>query len=278
MHAQGAAGPTTVVRPQVREPAPGVLPGAGRGRATTREAEPRRPSSARPSRPARDRRSWTRVLADGAAAAVSDVDFDLRTRVRAVHAEAEQAIDDGDPGENWARFDSWLRDRLTYEATQTCALLRERTASLTTLLNFHLDQPGRAPLQPPPLPPLPELFEHVPQRSAPTDSRRPLATRGRALLVSAYGGVMMTFVLARLARLAVPMWLLVAAALVAAIALSGASLAGDRKRQLERRRSRAKTLVRHCTDSHLLSAGKFTRDALRTAQQDLRDACEERAG
>jgi hypothetical protein len=269
-------GPTTVVRPQPREPAPGVHLGAGPGRTIVREPGPRRP--ARASRPARDRRSWTRVLADGAAAAASDVDFDLRTRVRAVLAEAEQAIDDGDPGENWSRFDHWLRDRLTFEATRTCALLQERTAGLASVLNFHLDQPGRAPLQPPPVPPLPELFEHLPQRGAPKNSRRPLATRGRTLLLSAYGGVMMTFVLARLAKLAVPTWLLVAAALVAAVALSGASLAGDRTRQLERRRSRAKTLVRHCTDGYLLGAGKFTRDALRTAQQHLRDACEERDG
>jgi len=102
---------------------------------------------------------------------------------------------------------------------------------------------------------------------------RPLAARGRTLLASAYGGVMMIVVLPRLAGLALPHWMLVAGALTAAAALGCAALAGERSRGLERRRTGAKADTRHCTDGFLLAVGKFTRDALRDAQQQLRQEC-----
>jgi hypothetical protein len=70
-----------------------------------------------------------------------------------------------------------------------------------------------------------------------------------------------------------PLWVVVGGALGAALLLGGAALSGERKRQLETRRNRAKSLVRHCADGFLLVAGKHTRDTLRRAQQQLRDEC-----
>lgn len=227
----------------------------------------RRPSTAGPS--------WQQVLGDGAAAVSSDVDFDLRTRVRTVLAEAERAVDEGDPDQNWTELDGWLRERLVHEAQLTCALLTARVQDVAAKLGTHLG--GATPSAVvPPLPAREELFEHVPPRRPVTDGR-PLATRGQALVRSAYGGVLMSFVLPRLAGLKIPMWVLGAGALITAIALVAATLMGERKRRLDRARTQARTIVRSCTDGFLLSASKHTRDALRSAQQQLRDECAARA-
>ena len=242
-----------------------VLPGS-------QEDKPRKPGR-RPSPPGP---SWQQVLGDGFAAASSDVDFDLRVRMRAVAAEAERAIDDGHVDRAWADFDSRLRDRLVYEAQQTCTLLTARVEAVAATLRAHLDAATPNPVVLP-LPTRDHLFEHV-QPHRPTAGGRPLATRGQALLRSAYGGILMAFVIPRLAGLKVPIWVLAAGASITAIALVVATVLGERKRRLDRLRSQARRTVRHCTDGFLLSAGKHTRDALRSAQQQLRDDCAARAG
>jgi hypothetical protein len=116
------------------------------------------------------------------------------------------------------------------------------------------------------------LFAHAPER-LPTASGRPLATRGQALMRAAYGGILMSFVVPRVSGLRIPIWALGAAAAVTAVAFIVATVLGERKRRLDRLRSHARTIVRHRTDGFLLVAGKHTRDALRSAQQQLRDDC-----
>ncbi|MHA6795093.1 hypothetical protein ACVGVM_16490 [Pseudonocardia bannensis] len=246
------------------------------GAVSALETAPRPRPDTRPptSAPApADRARWQQVLADGFAAAASDIDFDLRTRVRGVVAEAERAIDEGDPVRNWDVFDDWLRDRLTYEARQTHALLGERAAQVAASLAEQIGLPPGAALRPVVLPDPPDLLAHLPPRDPPAADRGPLAARGRTLLMSSYGGAMMTLILPRYAGLNIPMWVIAAAAAVAGLLMCGAALSGERKRQLDKRRGQAKALVRHCTDGFLLSAGKHTRDALRYGQQQLRDEC-----
>jgi hypothetical protein len=66
---------------------------------------------------------------------------------------------------------------------------------------------------------------------------------------------------------------IVAGALATALLLGGATLSGERKRELETSRNRAKSRVRNCADGFLLVATKHTRDSLRRTQQDLRNEC-----
>lgn len=232
-------------------------------------APPRRPPGDEPGRTVPDRGRWQQILSDGIAAASSDVDFDLRTRVRATVAEAERAVDETDPTHQWGALEAWLRARLDHDAEQTSTLLAQRVGAIADALATHL---GGGPLRLPP-PAAPDLFGHLPQRDAPTGTGRPLAARGRTLVMSSYGGVMMALILPRFAGVDLPVWLILTGALLAAALMGGAALSGERKRQLDARRTRAKALVRHSADGFLLGAGKHTRDALRAAQQQLRDEC-----
>ena len=221
-----------------------------------------------------DRSRWQQVLADGVAAASSDVDFDLRARVRATVAEAERAVDESDPARDWAALDAWLRERLTADGAQSAALLDDRTTEIAAALATRL---GGAPLRPVALPRMPDLLGHVPPRDALTGARRPLAARGRTVVMSGYGGLMMALILPRFAGVQLPVAVVVGCALLAAAVMGAAALSGERKRQLDARRTRSRSLVRHTADGVLLVAGKYTRDALRSAQQQLRDECAARS-
>jgi hypothetical protein len=210
------------------------------------------------------------VLADGMAAASSDVDFDLRSRVRAAIADAEGVVEASDPARNWNEIDTWFRDRLAYEGEQTFALLADRTAEVTAALEREL---GGRPLRRPAPARMPDFVGHLPTRDAPIGIRRPLATRSRSLVMSGFSGLMMALILPRFAGVQLPVWVVVAGALGVALLLGGATLSGERKRQLETSRTRAKSRVRHCADGFLLVATKATRDTLRRSQQHLRDEC-----
>jgi hypothetical protein len=233
---------------------------------------PARPSARRP-RPAPDRARWQQVLTDGMAAASSDVDFDLRSRVRAAVADAEGVVETSDPARDWTDVEAWLRARLTYEGEQTFALLADRTAEVTMALERELDG---EPLPRPAPPELPDPFGHLPARDVPQGARRPLATRGRSVLMSGYGGMMMALVLPRFAGVHLPAWVIMAGALTTALLLGAATLSGERKRQLEASRTRAKSRVRHLADAYTLVATKATRDGLRKAHQGLRNECLQR--
>jgi hypothetical protein len=234
---------------------------------------PRRPVPAETAPAAAGRARWAQVLADGFAAISSDVDFDLRSRVRTVVAEAERAVDENDPARGWDAMDAWLRDRLDYEGRQTRALLASRTAEVAEAVGAEIGAPALRPVDPPPVP---DLFGNLPTREPPAGKRRPLAARGRSLVMSGYGGLMMALVLPRFAGVHLPIAYVVAGALLSALLMGAAAASGERKRQLDARRSRAKALVRHCADGFLLGAGKYTRDAVRAAQQQLRDECADR--
>ncbi len=244
--------------------------------ATAPPAE-RRPTGRRPraaaDRTGPDRSRWQPVLTDGMAAASSDVDFDLRRRVRTVIADAEGVVEASDPTRDWNDLEAWLRARLSYEATQTFALLADRTAEVTAALEREL---GAEPLPRPAPADLPDLLDHLPPREAPRGVRRPLATRGRSLVMSGYGGLMMALILPRFAGVQLPAWVIVAGALATALLLGGATLSGERKRHLETSRTRAKSRVRHYADDFLLVTVKQTKDTLRATHQHLRNECTKR--
>jgi hypothetical protein len=234
----------------------------------TSPPRPRRPAPAETAPGSAGRGRWSQVLADGFAAVSSDVDFDLRSRVRTVVAEAERAVDESDPARDWDAIHTWLRERLEYEGRQTRALLASRTAEIAAAVGAEVGGPALQPVDPPAVP---DLFGKLPPREPPAGRSRPLAARGRSLVTSGYGGLMMALVLPRFAGIHLPIGFVVGAALLAALLMGGAAMSGERKRQLDARRSRAKSLVRHCADGFLLGASKYTRDAVRTAQQQLRD-------
>src|SRR5205085_1422003 len=69
---------------------------------------------------------WPTVLADLVADLMSDVEFDLRDRSRAILREVERYFEQADPKRDWAEFEDWLRDSLTEVAEVNFGWLVDR--------------------------------------------------------------------------------------------------------------------------------------------------------
>ena len=51
---------------------------------------------------------WQVTLNDGFNDLLTDIDHDLRSRLRALTRDADEAIDASDPAESWEEFEPWL--------------------------------------------------------------------------------------------------------------------------------------------------------------------------
>jgi hypothetical protein len=212
---------------------------------------------------------WQQLLFDGFSDISSDVDFDLRVRTRTVLAEAEQAIDEGDPAKNWPDFEKWLRSRLATETLDNYARfakaadeLAERVAEHFELAEAQIVQ-VRAPVGM-----LEELSIQTSALGSPTK-----VTGKMAIFQKSYSGFMMFTMLTQLAMLAIPSPIGIAAGLL----MGRSAFADERRRATEKRRAAAKTAVRKFMDEFTLQVGKDSRDTIRRAQREMRDRYAERA-
>jgi hypothetical protein len=214
--------------------------------------------------------TWSAVLGEGFAALGSDLEFEVRMSTRAVQAEADAAIVSGDPGRHGTQLQSWLRARLVYEADRILGRLHDDARAVATRLAGQLGL--AAPDLPTPVLPGARLVAELRPHTPPVGGGQSLAFRLLRVVMPGYGGIMMTFVLSRLLGLQLPVWVIAAVAVLGALATGGAALLGDRRRQLERRRSEARAMVRALLDDHQLVLGKQVRDTVRVLQSDLRTA------
>ncbi|PVZ07659.1 dynamin family protein [Actinomycetospora cinnamomea] len=213
---------------------------------------------------------WQAVLNDGFADISSDTEFDLRARARAVQKEADEAIEAGDPANNWEEFSDWLRRRLAAEAMENYALFVRRTKDVAIAVEQHLD--------------LAEARITARSVSAPADVMARLALDVAfapsglrqavklPLLQKVFGGVVMLTMISNMAGLGLPM----AAGLVLGGVLGVAGIREERKKALEKRRTDAKAGVRKYVDEFINQVGKDSRDAIRHVQRELRGAWTER--
>jgi hypothetical protein len=75
---------------------------------------------------------WQQVLVDGVGDLTSDLDHDLRERIRQVVKEAEDALDISDPAETWDEFEPWLYRRTAEDVAHHYALMNRRGRELAT--------------------------------------------------------------------------------------------------------------------------------------------------
>jgi hypothetical protein len=214
---------------------------------------------------------WQQVLYDGFADISSDIDFDLRARSRNVLHEAEKAVDDGDPAKNWDDFEKWLRQRLANETFENYAEFVKSARVLAVRIAEHFELAESQAVLPAGVNAPVAVLQDIDIDKSFVDekSRR---TTGMAAFQRAYSGFLMFSMLTRIASLAVP----TPFGIVAGLFMGRAGFVDERKRQLEKRRSLAKTALRRFVDEYNMQVGKDSRDAMRRVQRDLRDAYTQR--
>jgi acyl carrier protein phosphodiesterase len=210
---------------------------------------------------------WQQTLGDGIADLTADVDHDLRARIRQVIAEADEAIDDGDPADTWAQVEARLTSRISQEILGNYTVLRRRAGELSELVSEHFRDASGVVLN--------ELGIYHPstvlgQAQVDTElelERQSLVTQAWSLMRQSYGGILMFTVLPAMLHLPVVAPVAIGIGLV----MGRKGLVDEKKRHLQNRRAQAKNAVRKYCDEVAFAIGKDSRDTVRRVQRQLRD-------
>lgn len=209
---------------------------------------------------------WQVTLNDGVADLQSDIEYDLRDRLRAIVREAEQLLDDADPAEIWDQFAEWFHQQVSSAASANFVWAAERARWLSTRVAAHFAEGADIAL--------PDLrFDDQGMAAKVDPLAQPEAEAfgvGQKLFTGmrgGYGGLLMIGMATTLAGIGMLNPLSIGAGLL----FGGKTVSDERKRLLQRRKSDAKTAVRKHIDEVTFQVGKDSRDMLRRSQRQLRD-------
>jgi hypothetical protein len=216
---------------------------------------------------------WQQGLGDGVADMQTDLDHDLRSRLRAVSKQADTAIDNSDPAETWDDFQTWLYRRVAEDIVHNYTFLHARAEELALRVAEYFGEDGG------------DLTVHL-EMMNPTDvvaaidantdiqaEKMGMGTQGLAALRGSYGGMLMFGMLGNMAGLAMAN----PATIVIGLFMGRKALRDEKERQLQMRRSQAKQAHRKYTDEVGFVVGKDSRDTMRRVQRQLRDFFSARA-
>jgi len=215
---------------------------------------------------------WSTVLNDGFATLTSDVDYQFRSKMRALLRELEDELESIDPVRHWEALAAKLQadvSRATEDAFRNiddgALRLRDEIAAL-----LHDEVAELAALR------LPELaFDFGglwPERRLEKSGAAGKLFKGLSALRGSYMGLLMAGMLGSLLGVAV-----IGPALIGAGLLFGArQIVEERRRDVQRRRQQARQFIRQFIDDVQFEIGAKIRDATRDLQRELRDAFTER--
>lgn len=217
---------------------------------------------------------WHQSLNDGITDLASQVDFDLRARLRNLGREADEVVDGCDPADTWDEVEAWIRHRATESVTDNYAVLRSLADDLAQRVDAHFEMAEAAVSA--------DLRIEAPVAGiAVLDVPSPAVTETFKLASAAihgarfaYGGVLMTGMVG-MAVLGVP--LLNPVTIVVGLLLGRKAVRDEKKRQLGIRRQQAKTSARRFLDDVSFHAAADSRGVIRNTHRDLRDLFASRA-
>lgn len=209
---------------------------------------------------------WQVTLSDGVADLISDMEHDLRDRLRKVQREAEDAIDEGDPGPIWEQITEWLDQRVSAAVSETFVWTDERSRWLSEEV-AELFSEGETDIPYIDVGDTEGVLDPVDGLS--TLDHRPMGA-GEKIFIGvrgSYGGVLMVGLATGLLGLS----LINPLSLLAGVLVGRRAYREDMNSRLSRRRFEAKTLVRKYLDEVQFQVGKQLKDRLRIVQRAARD-------
>jgi hypothetical protein len=206
------------------------------------------------------------TLSDGIGDLASDVDHDLRGRLRQITKEADEVIDNDDPAEIWAEFEPWLYRRTAEDVVNNFRFLQTRAEELSTQVSEHFEIDRQEAAY---HPDLAGAGASLLRESSEAHVDFTLMGQGQKAMTGlrgSYMGVLMFGALGSMVGLAVG-----ALPVAAGLLMGRKALRDEQERQLTMRRQSAKNAVRKYLDEASFLAGKDSRDTLRRVQRLLRD-------
>lgn len=210
---------------------------------------------------------WQQTLSDGVSELISDTEFDLRDRLRAVGREADQLIESCDPGKAWEDIGAWLAESVTRAVSDNFVWAHQRSLHLADAVAQHFTLDGRAAM--------PELSLAGTEQALAAIGGLDFVKSGdlsvgQKLMIGlkgSYGGVLMFGLMTTLAGMALVNPISVAAGLI----MGGFAYRQDASQRLEQRRAEAKHAVRRLIDEAIFQVGKESRDRMGRIRRVLRD-------
>ncbi|MGI9614124.1 MAG: dynamin family protein [Acidimicrobiales bacterium] len=212
---------------------------------------------------------WNTTLNDGVADLTSDVDFDLRGRIRGLLAEADKAIDGFDPAESWDEFEPWLETNMSQAVVANYRFLTERTSQLSRDVGDHFDGEGGELLADLEIHNASQAMSRVSVDPSVEAESMGAGAKGLSVLRGSYSGFLMVSLLGGLATVGAVF--VIPVGIGAGLLLGRKGLKDEKERALARRRGEAKAAVRRYCDEVSFQIGKDSRDTLRRIQRQLRD-------
>jgi GTPase Era involved in 16S rRNA processing len=210
---------------------------------------------------------WQQTLNDGVQDLTSDIEYDLRDRLRTVSREAEHVIDQSDPKDTWDQFVSWFEQQISQSVSQNFVWAIQRAQYLAGQVAEHFSENGAALL--------PELnygqkdFQSADLRHLEKPELEKVGI-GSKLFTGVRGGYS-GFVMGGMAMGLAGVSMLNPVSAGAGLLFGGKTLHDELKRNKQRRQADAKQAMRRHIDDTTFQVGKDIRDMLRTLQRTLRD-------
>ena len=209
---------------------------------------------------------WQTTLNDGVADLISDMEHDLRDRLRRVQREAEASIDEGDPGPIWEQITEWIDQRINAAVSETFVWTDERSRWLCEEVAEQFFE-GQTEIPLFAVGDTEGVLDPV-DRIAGVDSGQMGAAEKIFIGVrGSYGGVLMVGLATGLIGLS----LINPLSLLAGVLVGRRAYREDMTNRLARRRFEAKTVVRRHIEEVIFQVGKQLRDRLRLVQRAARD-------
>jgi Dynamin family len=209
---------------------------------------------------------WQITLNDGVTDLIADMEHDLRDRMRSIQREAEDSIDEGDPGPVWDQFVEWFEHRVSAAVTDTFVWTQERATWLAEKVARHFTEDEVA------LPVINvddtrDVLDTVGGVATLDSGRLGAMQKFYIGLKGSYGGVLMVGIITGI----VGMSLINPLSLAAGAVIGRKAYKDDTEARLLRRRNEAKMLIRRQVDEIIFQVGKQLRDRLRIVQRTTRD-------
>ncbi|GID94282.1 dynamin family protein [Amorphoplanes digitatis] len=209
---------------------------------------------------------WQQTLSDGIADLSSDIDHDLRGRIRRLVEEADAEIEENDPADTWDETERWLQARVSHELLANYMMLRDRAIALSDQVGTHFQEAaGQILRQVAIANPVPLAGTAQVDHKIELDKMK-VGKQAMVALKSAYGGALMFTMLGTLAGIALgPIGVGIG------LVMGRKGLREEKKRQRTNRQNQARNAIRRYCDEVTFVMTKDSRDTLRRIQRQLRD-------
>ena len=210
---------------------------------------------------------WQVTLSDGMGDLVSDLEHDVRERLRIVVRDAELAIDADDPVDVWEEFEPWLDERVNSALSESFLWAEESLRWLAEEVAEHFSAAAGDVMPLGRVSDTTGVLDRVPMMVQPDMHTVKLPGKILIGMRGSYGGVLMFGLLTGIAGMA----LINPISIGAGVLLGSKAYLEDRDSRLARRRNDAKATVRRRIDDVQFQVLKVMKDRLRVTQRSMRD-------